>query len=122
MFVLTTCSPYLLFGYFAFHTHHASLRWFMNLSDPSRRLILFRPRLGEFKLEVRYKKGIFNWQVDTLSLLSNKVGTVLDSGEDYIHFIHAKIKSDPLIYLIPFQQFYILVNIFGISPIKFQKI
>lgn len=48
---------------------HASLRWLLNVTDPSRRLICRRLQLSEYDFEVIYKKGRANTQADELSCL-----------------------------------------------------
>lgn len=53
-----------------------------------------RIRLGVFKFEVRYKKGIFNSQADALSQLITDGGIVVDSGENYILCILLEVTTD----------------------------
>lgn len=84
VWALTTLRPYLLFEDFIVHTDHASLRWLMNVSDPSGRLIRWRLRLSEFKFQIQYKKGICNSQADALSRLGTRGGTEVDAEEDEI--------------------------------------
>lgn len=54
----TTMKLYLLLEYFVEKKDHASLRWVMNITDPSGWLIRWRIRLSEFSFEIRHKKGI----------------------------------------------------------------
>ena len=66
-FALQTLRPYLLYERFTAYTDHNALRWLLNVSEPSGRLIRWRIRLSEFDFDVRYKKGICNQMDDALS-------------------------------------------------------
>lgn len=52
---------------FIIHTDHSSLRWHMNVTDPSGSLMQWRLQLREFRFEVRYKKEIINSHAKALS-------------------------------------------------------
>ena len=78
-----TLRPYLYGEHFIVHTDHASLRWLMNVTDPSGRLIRWRLRLSEFDFELKYKKGKANSQAEALSRLLTKEETV-DEIDDEI--------------------------------------
>ncbi|CDF40830.1 unnamed protein product [Chondrus crispus] len=69
IWAVQTLRPYLYGEHFIVHTDHASLRWLMNVTDPSGRLIRWRLRLSEFDFEIKYKKGKANSQADALSRL-----------------------------------------------------
>lgn len=69
--------PFLFSEDFRVHTNHASLRWFMNVTDQSDTLIGSILRLSEFNFDVHYKKGICNSQSDVLYILATKVETIL---------------------------------------------
>lgn len=99
IWALKTLRPYLYGEHFVVHTDHASLRWLMNVSDPSGRLIRWSLRLSEFDFEVKYKKGRINTQADALSRLETKGETSEDIDEDIPCFIaehgltHQSMKS-----------------------------
>ena len=69
VFALQTLRPYLLFEKFTVYTDHASLRWLLNIQEPSGRLMRWRLRLAEYDFSIEYKKGICNTQADALSRL-----------------------------------------------------
>ncbi|CDF32470.1 unnamed protein product [Chondrus crispus] len=69
IWAVQTLRPYLYGEHFIVHTDHASLRWLMNVTDPSGRLIRWRLRLSEFDFKIKYKKGKANSQADALSRL-----------------------------------------------------
>ncbi|CDF36773.1 unnamed protein product [Chondrus crispus] len=77
-----TLRPYLYGEHFIVHTDHASLRWLMNVTDPSGRLIRWRLRLSEFDFEIKYKKGKANSQADALSRLLTQGGTVDEISDE----------------------------------------
>ena len=56
IWAVQTLRPYLYGEHFIVHTDHASLRWLMNVTDPSGRVIRWRLRLSEFETEIKYKK------------------------------------------------------------------
>ena len=69
VWALSTLRPYLMGTHFVVHTDHSALRWLMEISEPSGRLMRWRLRLSEFDFDVRYKKGTLNTQADALSRL-----------------------------------------------------
>lgn len=73
VWALLTLRPYLLGEHFIVHFDHDCLRWLMNVTDPSRRLLRRRLRLSDFDFDVRYKKGTSNAVADALSRLNTKV-------------------------------------------------
>ena len=83
VWALTTLRPYLQGENFIVHTDHSSLRWLMNINDPSGRLMRWRLRLSEFDFEVQYKKGKANTQADALSRLQT-LGETTASVDDAI--------------------------------------
>ena len=82
IWAVQTLRPYLYGDLFILHTDHASLRWLVNLMDPSVRLIRWRLRLSEFDFEIKYKKGKANSQADAMSRLLTEGETVdaIDNG------------------------------------------
>ncbi|CAN8069586.1 unnamed protein product [Agarophyton chilense] len=66
---LTTLRPYLQKERFTVNTDHSPLRWLLSITDPSGRLTRWRLRLSEFDFEVKYKKGLVNFEADALSRL-----------------------------------------------------
>ncbi|CDF40870.1 unnamed protein product [Chondrus crispus] len=83
IWAIQTLRPYLYGEHFIVHTDHASLRWLMNVTDPSGRLIRWRLRLSKFDFEIKYKKGKANSQADALSRLRT-AGETVDEIDDAI--------------------------------------
>ncbi|CDF38512.1 unnamed protein product [Chondrus crispus] len=83
IWAVQTLRPYLYGEHFIVHTDHASLRWLMNVTDPSGRLIRWRLRLSKFDFEIKYKKGKANSQADALSRLRT-AGETVDEIDDEI--------------------------------------
>ena len=81
VWAVTTLRPYLQFVTFSIYTDHAPLRWLMNISDPSGRLIRWRLRLSEFDFIIEYKRGNLNTQADAVSRLRT-LGSPQSSMED----------------------------------------
>ena len=79
---MQTLRPYLYRKHFIVHTDHASLRWLMNVTDPSGRLIRWRLHLSEFYFEIKYNKGKVNTQADALSRLLTRGETCDDVEEE----------------------------------------
>ena len=69
IWAVQTLRPYFYGEHFIVHTDHASLRWLINVTDPSGRLIRWRLRLSEFDFKIKYKIGKANSQADALSRL-----------------------------------------------------
>ncbi|CDF34164.1 unnamed protein product [Chondrus crispus] len=82
IWAVQTLRPYLYGEHFIVHTGHASLRWLMNVTDPSGRLIRWRLRLSEFDFEIKYKKGKANSQADALSRLRTAGETVEEIDDE----------------------------------------
>ena len=55
VWALDTLRPYLHGEYFTVNTDHSSLRWLMEVAEPSGRLMRWRLRLSEFNFVVKYK-------------------------------------------------------------------
>ena len=82
VWAVTTLRPYLQGEQFTVHTDQSSLRWLMEITEPSGRLMRWRLRLSEFNFVVKYKKGLLNTQADALSRLPTNGGTVVEIDED----------------------------------------
>ena len=57
VWAVKTLRPYLQGKHFTVHSDHASLRWLLEVAEPSGRLTRWRLRLGEFDCTVKYKKA-----------------------------------------------------------------
>ena len=84
---ITTLRPYLQMEQFTVHTDHSSLRWLMEINDPSGRLMRWRLRLSEFDFTVVYKKGKLNTQADALSRLKSSGHTTVEVDYDLPCFL-----------------------------------
>ncbi len=73
---ITTCRPYLYGERFTFHTDHAALRWLVEISDPSGRLMRWCLQLAEYTFDVQYKKAKLNCQADAVSRIPSLFQTV----------------------------------------------
>ena len=82
VWALTTLRPYLQGEKFTVHTDQSSLRWLMEITDPSGRLMRWRLRLSEFDFVVKYKKGLLNMQADALSRLPTDGVTQVEFDEE----------------------------------------
>eukprot|EP00171_Calliarthron_tuberculosum_P012705 IDg12705t1 len=70
VFGITICRPYLYGQNFKFVTNQNSLRWLLEISDPtSGRLMRWSLRLAEYGFDIEYKKGSLIVQPDALSRL-----------------------------------------------------
>lgn len=76
VWAVQTLRPYLYGEHFLVHTDHSSLRWLLNVTDQSGRLIRWRLRLSEYDFEVVCKKCKANTQADALSRLPTTIETV----------------------------------------------
>ena len=84
VWALLTLRPYLMGEPFTVYTDHNALRWLMNVTDPSSRLLRWRLRLSEFDFTVIHRKGILNRVADCLSRLNTTGHTTVDMEEDDI--------------------------------------
>ncbi|CAN8068650.1 unnamed protein product [Agarophyton chilense] len=100
VWALATLRPYLMGRHFKEYTDHSALRWLMEITEPSGRLMRWRLRLAEFDSDILYKKGTLNTQADALSRLGTSVETEpIDDLEIPCFAVgeadgSAKIKSD----------------------------
>ena len=78
IWAVMTLRPYLLGVEFDLNTDHSSLRWLMNITDPSDGLLRWRLRLSEFDFAINYKKGSRNLQADAMSRLSTLGETTVE--------------------------------------------
>ena len=67
---------------FTVNSDQASLRWLLEIAEPSGRLTRWRLRLSEFDFEVKYKKGKLNTHADALSRLQTSGGTTIQVDEE----------------------------------------
>ena len=95
VWALATPRPYLQGEYFILHSDHASLRWLMDIAEPSGRLMLWRLRLSEFDFQVEYKKCKLNTQADALSRQATDGGTTNDIAEDIPCFMTTEDQAHP---------------------------
>lgn len=79
MWDLKTMRPHLFYEKFIARTDHAALHWLLTIYDRSGRLMRWRLRLAQFDLEVQYKNGRKNRQVDALLRLFTYIVTTLDA-------------------------------------------
>ena len=82
VWALNTLRPYLQGETFIVHSDQASLRWLMEITEPSGRLMRWRLRLSEFDFLVKYKKGLLNTQADALSRMPTTGGTTVEIDDD----------------------------------------
>ena len=82
VWALGTLRPYLQGESFIVHSDQASLRWLLEVSEPSGRLMRWRLRLSEFDFAVKYKKGTANTQADALSRLPTTGYTSVEVDEE----------------------------------------
>ncbi len=82
VWALTTSPTYLQSSRSIVYTDQASLRWLLEIAEPSRSIMLWRLRLSEFSFEVRFKKGNVDIQADALSRLAILGETVVPVNEE----------------------------------------
>ena len=99
---LLTLRPYLAFEKFTVNSDQSSLRWLMELSDPSGRLMRWRLRLSEFDFEINYKKGTSNSVADCLSRLNTQGGTTVPTDNDIPCFVASHEKNEEEVDFIEF--------------------
>lgn len=78
---ITTSHRYLIGEYLDLHNDRTSLRWLLDISDPSGRLMRWRIRLCEFTFVIHHEKAYINAQADTLSRFPSTGRTTVK--EDY---------------------------------------
>jgi len=83
--------PYLEGVRFTLRTDHSALRWILNLSDASGRLMRWRLRLADFDYEVKHRAGIKHQAADTLS----RIRTNGEDTSDLDDAIPTLLVSDP---------------------------
>ena len=81
VYAVRTCRHYLMGEKFTVLTDHNSLRWLMEITDPSGRLMRWRLRLAEYNFDVKYKKGTRNWCADFASRMSTE--NPIEDDEDH---------------------------------------
>lgn len=69
IFAVKICHPYVKGQRFTICTHHSALRWMMEVTDPTERLMRWRLRLDDLDFDVKYRKGKCNCQGDCMSRL-----------------------------------------------------
>ena len=94
IWAVTTLRPYLQGVHFTVHTDHSSLRWLMEITDASGRLMRWRLRLGEFDFTVKYKKGLLNTQADALSRLPSTGSTTAPLDEEIPCFLSGILEDE----------------------------
>ncbi len=83
-----SCIPHHYFRPYLFGEHitvckgHSALRWLMNISDPSERLMRRRLRLADYPSDERYKQEKLNCQADALSRIPSSW--------------HSRVHEDPV--------------------------
>ena len=90
---LGTLRPYLQAEKFIVNSDQASLRWLMEITEPSGRLMRWRLRISEFDFSVKYKKGTANTQADALSRLPTTGGTTVEVDEEIPCYIAAQVPK-----------------------------
>ena len=79
---------------FIVHSDHVSLRWLINIAEPSGRLMRWRFRLSEFNFEAHQKKGYLNTEADALSRLGTDGETSVEVDENIPCFL-AENNTEP---------------------------
>ncbi len=79
---ITICPPYLYGERFTVRTGYAALRWLVQISDPSGRLMRWRLRIAEYSFDVQYKKAKWNCQADTVSRIPSLFHTVAEDDAE----------------------------------------
>ena len=72
VYAVSTCLHYLMSKRFTVLTDHNALRWLMEVTDFSGRLMRWRLRLGEYDFDIKYKKGIDNRCADFASRMNTE--------------------------------------------------
>jgi hypothetical protein len=90
-----TFRPFLTGTHFVVETDHQSLTWLMEATSPAR-LVRWALVLGEFDLEIKYRKGKFNQNADALSRLATPDSCPADDGDrldDVLHINTSKSSA-----------------------------
>eukprot|EP00171_Calliarthron_tuberculosum_P013936 IDg13936t1 len=87
VFAIKICRPYIQGTKFTIYTDHQALRWLMEITDPSGRLMRWRLRLAEYDFDVWYKKGNINCQGDCMSRLHSDSHTVVEVDDEIPSFL-----------------------------------
>lgn len=84
VFSVEKFEPYLGTRPFTVITDHASLRWFMNLENPTGRLARWGCRLSQFSFDIEHRRGKDNVVPDALSrlLTVDAIGTQIEEEEE----------------------------------------
>lgn len=77
---ILTCRTYLLGIQFDLHTDQHSLRWLMEIVDPSGCLMRWRLRLAEYRFDIFHCKGLLSTQADEISRL--ETGAPITTEQD----------------------------------------
>lgn len=90
---------------FLVYTDHASLKWFLNLNNPTGRLARWGVRLSAFNFDIKYRRGKDNDVPDALSravpvaAISSTTQTPLVTSDPWYLNILNGCKSSPMSYL-----------------------
>lgn len=82
-----------MYDKFIVYTDHAALNLLLQIEDTSGRLIQQLLSLAEFDLEVAYKKGRANTQVDAISRLNSMNETIPNEENDDISVFDLEVVN-----------------------------
>ena len=105
IWALQTLRPYLQGTHFVVHSDQSSLRWLMEIEEPSGKLMRWRLRLSEFDFEVKYKLGLINTQADAMSRLASTGSTTTPIDEEIPVFPKCPDPQDPALAMENFSAF-----------------
>ena len=97
VYAVRTCRHYIAGEKSTVLTDHNALRWLMQITDPSGRLMRWRLRLAEFNFDVRYKKGSINWCADFASRMptTSHIEQEDDNDEIPVYMIDNDLGQEP---------------------------